>query len=555
MSSCSSAGRPLRGLLLGAALCAAALAHSDEAADRVRMLFSTQFAFTREGLPIVTVRLMERQNEIVLSGDGMRILPLGEGGPEVRASGDFRVTLEGGQPAKLRYLTVVERFPISAKADAQAALEKWRGRGLSPQLSEIGAVFGVAGEVLDRRALLVCVSPKTTAAEAERTGEELRRRFHAETSVHSELAERPHGTVVARGPGANPVEVRADGALWFAPAQAGGKLLARAVEFGVGYPNHGREDRSYWGKLYVTVDRYGQLALVNAVPEDKLLAGLVPAEMYPSAPEEALKAQAVAARAELLAKIGARHLGDPYLLCASQHCQVYSGAGKEHPRTTAAIAATRGQVLFREGIGDLVDTVYSASCGGFTESNENVWDDMPADPALRGRPDVAGADAAAFARFGGAISDANVRDFLAVTPPAFCNRPGAAAKNFRWTVHRSARELLQGVASLGVGGVRGLTVLERGISGRARALRVDGERSSKEVRGELRIRQLLGGLPSSLFVVEPARGGDGFDFHGGGFGHGVGLCQNGAIGMAEAGHNYKDILRHYYRGAKLRNLY
>src|SRR5262249_39680785 len=149
----------------------------------------------------------------------------------------------------------------------------------------------------------------------------------------------------------------------------------------------------------------------------------------------------VAARAELLAKIGSRHLGDPYLLCSAQHCQVYAGAGKETPRTTAAIAATRGQVLFAEGLGELVDTVYSASCGGFTESNENVWDDMSADPALRGRPDVAGAEAAAFARFGGAITEANVRDFLLAAPPAFCKRASSGSKNYRWSVRRTVQEM------------------------------------------------------------------------------------------------------------------
>src|SRR5262249_55487015 len=299
---------------------------------------------------------------------------------------------------------------------------------------------------------------------------------------------------------------------------------------------HGREDRSYWGKLYVAVDRAGTLALVNAVPEDKLLAGLLPAEMYPNAPEEALKSQAVAARAELLAKIGTRHLGDPYLVCASQHCQVYAGAGRENPRTTAAIAAAGGRVLFREGVGDLVDTVYSSSGGGFTESNENVWDDMPADPALRGRPDVAGAEAAAFARFGGAINDANIRDFLTAAPPAFCKR---SAATYRWTVRRSPDELARSLAAAGhdVGEVSELLVGARGISGRARLLEVKGAHGQATIRGELRIRQALGGLQSSLFVVDTQRQGGRmiFTLSGAGYGHGVGLCQTGAMGMAEAG--------------------
>ena len=543
MSSCKRAL-----LLLLVPLCA----HADDLSDRVRMLFSTQFAFTRDGLPVVTVRLMEHQSEITISGEGLRIQPLGEGGPEVRGSGDWRVTVEGGRPARTRHWVIVERIPIAQKAEVPAALARWKNRGFDPHSFEIGTVFGVSGEVLDRRAVLVCVSPHDKQADAEHEAEQLRQKHHVDTSTYPELAERPQGTVIAHGPGG--VEVRADGVLWF--GSASGKLLARKVEFGVGYPNHGFADRSYWGKLYVAVDKTGQLALVNAVPEDKLLAGLVPSEMPANSSEEALKAQAVAARAELLTKIGTRHLGDPYLLCSSQHCQVYSGAGSENARTTAAIAATRGQVLFSEGIGDLVDTVYSASCGGFTESNENVWDDMAADPALRGRPDVAGPNAGTFARFGGAITDANIRDFLSAAPPAFCKTASKNAR-YRWTVRRSADEMDKLTASLGIGSVRAIDVLERGISGRAKTIKVTGERGDKTVRGELKIRQLFGGLSSAMFVVDIEKSGarPSFVFSGGGFGHGVGMCQTGAIGMAEAGFKYVDILRHYYRGSRIRKLY
>ena len=91
------------------------------------------------------------------------------------------------------------------------------------------------------------------------------------------------------------------------------------------------------------------------------------------------------------------------------------------------------------------------------------------------------------------------------------------------------------------------------MSGRARQVRVVGANRSETVSGELRIRQLFGGLRSSLFVVKVEGGAA--TFRGGGFGHGVGLCQTGAIGMAEAGKNYRDILRHYYQGSAIRKLW
>jgi SpoIID/LytB domain protein len=73
------------------------------------------------------------------------------------------------------------------------------------------------------------------------------------------------------------------------------------------------------------------------------------------------------------------------------------------------------------------------------------------------------------------------------------------------------------------------------------------------IRGDWRIRQAFGNLRSSLFVVE-MKGGSA-SFRGAGFGHGVGMCQTGAVGMAETGKSYREILRHYYPGTTLRKLW
>src|SRR5512137_1418228 len=109
------------------------------------------------------------------------------------------------------------------------------------------------------------------------------------------------------------------------------------------------------------------------------------------------------------------------------------------------------------------------------------------------------------------------------------------------------------LAPLGVGAVDGLAVVERGASGRAISLRVDGERGSATVHGELRIRRLLGDLPSAMFVVEPSPAG--WTFRGGGWGHGVGMCQWGAIGRAAAGQDHRRILGAYFAGAEVARIY
>ena len=192
----------------------------------------------------------------------------------------------------------------------------------------------------------------------------------------------------------------------------------------------GSEDRRYWGSVYVTLDHDGSLVAANAVSEDKLLAGIVPAEMYSDAPAAALEAQAIAARTELLQKIGRRSLTDPFLLCSTQQCQVYAGAGHEDPRTTKAIERTHGIVLLRDG-GGMVDIRYSASCGGHTEDNDAIWGGEP-DPSLRGRRDDARAQLTR-------VTD--VADFLDHDGDAWCSKPKGARAKFRWTEKFSVEEL------------------------------------------------------------------------------------------------------------------
>jgi SpoIID/LytB domain protein len=127
-------------------------------------------------------------------------------------------------------------------------------------------------------------------------------------------------------------------------------------------------------------------------------------------------------------------------------------------------------------------------------------------------------------------------------------------------VELSAAELDRLVAASlpKVGRVRALEPLQRGISGRIRRLRVRGESASAEVAGDLAIRRLLGGLRSSLFTVA-TKGSrarpDAFVVRGAGFGHGVGMCQLGAIGMADKRMKYVAILRHYFAGGRLHRLY
>src|SRR5262245_20244151 len=105
-------------------------AHADEmsGSDKLRLLYSHRFSFTREGLPLVTVEIMDGQSKVALSAEGgVRVLPQGDGGPEVIAGPAWTITVEQPRPAKLRHWIIVGHG-----AD-DAALATWKQRGYEPK--------------------------------------------------------------------------------------------------------------------------------------------------------------------------------------------------------------------------------------------------------------------------------------------------------------------------------------------------------------------------------------------------------------------------------------
>ncbi|HEY4178968.1 MAG TPA: SpoIID/LytB domain-containing protein [Kofleriaceae bacterium] len=524
-------------------------ARADEtsATDKLRILYSTRFTFSDEGLPLVTVEIMGAQREAKLRAKGgITVRPDGVGGAAVEADGGdaWTITAENTKPALITEWTVVETLSPDDTSGIAQAVTRWKDRGFDPRSFEIGTVFGVDGEVIDTRETRIAIDPQPQGKGTARAAE-LGKRFGIPTQIHQELVRRPSGTIVAKS---GSTVIKNPSVLWFGPKKATETLTVVDVPTGTGgsQMETGKENRSYWGSVYVTLDHDGALEVVNAVSEEKLLAGIVPAEMYPDSPTAALEAQAIAARTELLQKIGRRSLTDPFLLCSTQQCQVYAGAGHEDPRTTKAIEKTRGLVLLRDG-GGMVDVRYSASCGGHTEDNDAIWGGE-ADPSLRGREDTGKAAVSK-------ITDDNVAAFLADDHDAWCSKAKQGQKSFRWTEKLRADDLSARLAVdyPQIGRVKGLVPKQRGVSGRIGVITVQGDKGSVDITGDLKIRRSLGGLKSTLFTVE--KSGDSFVLTGAGFGHGVGMCQMGAIGMAGAGKTNKEILSHYYRGTHLHRLY
>lgn len=150
--------------------------------------------------------------------------------------------------------------------------------------------------------------------------------------------------------------------------------LLKAGATGVSYGTH-----RYRGKLGVFLNDRGRLNVINEVPLEEYLRGVVPKEMGPLVynEAEALKAQAVAARTYTIFHLG-EHAAEGYDICATPRCHVYGGVAAEHPITDRILEETAGQVVIYGG--NIADTLYTASCGGHTEDVEVVF------PTLRDRP-------------------------------------------------------------------------------------------------------------------------------------------------------------------------
>lgn len=324
--------------------------------------------------------------------------------------------------------------------------------------------------------------------------------------------------------------------------------------------------RTYRGRGEVRINSEGRLAGINELPVERYLYGVVPRELGPVVfPDvEGQKAQAIAARTYALSYIG-RRAADGYDLRATVDDQVYGGYADEHPVSNAAVDATSGVVMTHGG--RMVLARYSSTSGGHTADNEESFAEGPV-PYLRGVPDVAhGPESAEFAPTLESFRSYPDAWNLRLPPPPFdLNRP----RYHRWTFEWTAAELsavISDFAGRPVGAVHALNATHRGPSGRVITLQIVTDSgivtaSRGGIRAALRYINSSGAranLPSALFFVEKAGGDNGaptaFRVYGGGFGHGTGMAQVGAVLMARNGMLHPEILRHYYQGAELRKLY
>jgi SpoIID/LytB domain protein len=520
-------------------------------------LYTKHMRFLR-GEPMISVGIAEGQREATLAADGPTRIMFDEADvpktvyapPETHFS--FRPL--SGKPAVLRYWAIVETHPYKDGDAASAGVEAWKKEHKEAKLFDVGTIVALSGNVLDTRERHVGIGDLATQKEAEKLIAELSQKKGLRPFLHEELVKPPSGVIGVYDEAGTLIH-RARDSVYFGTVERGLIYVRGAAR--------AKAERKYWGHIYVAMDRSGALAIVNSVSAEKLLWGLVPAELFPTAPIEALKAQAVTARGEIFSKLGFRHFGEPYHLCSEQHCQVYAGAGFERVESNRAVDETKGLLAVRPRKGEgeslkLVDSVYSSSCGGFSGANEDVWGNSPSESL---RPKIDGRDEdPALAPFKDGLNEENLRSWLDAYPPTECARSSfARPEKFRWKKTVQSAELERRLQPLGIGRLKDVRVLGREPGGRITGLRLVGTERTTDVLRELPVRKLFGGLNSGMFVLDLARDKRGLitsvTFTGGGWGHGVGMCQVGAIGRAERKQDFKQILSHYYNGAVVERLY
>ncbi len=331
----------------------------------------------------------------------------------------------------------------------------------------------------------------------------------------------------------SPIEVKSKGSFYFLDIKYGkGDFWYKCVD------NAFRGDFQFYVK-----DK--KIFVINKLTLEEYLYGVVPAEILPSSPMEALKAQAVCARTIAYRNLG-RYKKEDFDFYKDIRCQVYRGISVETERVRKAVDATRGEVIFYKDIP--IEAFYHANCGGCLRSDAFGKKKY----LFSGRID-------SYTLLSFSSSGWNKEKWFKSYPDCFCRK--GKINNFRWQRIYDAQDFslvfLKSLKSL-----RKIEVLKYGDCAHINKIFVEFVDRKDTIEGDYRIRNYFDGLKSTAFIIEfkYKRSGnttsiDKIIIWGAGFGHGVGLCQEGAIQMAKEGFSYTQIIEHYYKDVKIKKVY
>jgi stage II sporulation protein D len=344
--------------------------------------------------------------------------------------------------------------------------------------------------------------------------------------------------------------------------------------------------RAYYGLFEFSRRDGNNLNVVNVVDMQDYVKGIIPYEMSPAWPLEALKAQAVSARSYAITHLN-RHRNDGFNLCTEVHCHVYRGTAQASENSDRAVDETLGHYLTHDG--KPCRTFYFSSSGGATEDSENVWTN--AIPYLRGIPDPyedasripqyqwsftltnaqisqylnsightnSGVSAFYVDRFTAmgnvfsiTILDSTGRTLLTRTKESARSFIGAISRHFsfysaafsfsqRFTIS-SGDSMLAAVSG------DGTTRTHNALPG---LFAIDGQGNASPLPPQEQVYLIDGSGLLSPLPTRPNPNAGVYTVAGRGLGHNVGMSQWGARCMADLGYTYDQILRHYFTGTEI----
>ncbi|MBQ4493120.1 MAG: SpoIID/LytB domain-containing protein [Elusimicrobiaceae bacterium] len=311
-----------------------------------------------------------------------------------------------------------------------------------------------------------------------------------------------------------------------------------------------RQDNEYRGEIeFIFNKKLNGIIPVNIVNIEEYVYGVAPSEMPSIFPIEALKTQAVIARTYAIKSLG-KHKRWGYDICDTQNCQVYGGVRAERERTSSATDATCGQILTYND--KPIEAVFSSNCGGYTQSStEAGWFKHNYLKPVSDYYDLNEET----------LQPYHFKELLEHSRPAYSRYfKNVSPATFRWTRVLEEKQLRE-VANRkkDIGPIKAIIPLKRGRSGYVHGVKIVGKKNTLILTKEHEIKKYLatGMLRSTYFIVQPNyEKGEikSFIFYGGGWGHGVGLCQTGSGGRADAGQDYKEILKHYYTDVDIQDI-
>lgn len=374
-------------------------------------------------------------------------------------------------------------------------------------------------------------------------------------------------------------------------------FLIKDVTIGVKFHWERKEKQRFQGSL--KLKKYNnKIVVINILPLEKYLVSVISSEISSKSSIQLLKSHAIVSRSWILAQLEKQNAAKKeskdyetqfeseteiikwydrkehllFDVCADDHCQRYQGVTKIFSNTALnAIEETKGIVLIYDDV--ICDTRYSKSCGGVTESFENVWESkdyayLSSVVDYKYYPE----------NYNLNFSNENIaKKWIKGNPSGYCNTSDQRilsqvlldfdqeTKDFyRWKVEYSQKELsdiIRTKSNIDYGEIIDLVPVERGDSSRLIKLKIIGTKKVLTIGKELEIRRVLSPshLYSSAIIIDkydiqnniPQK----FIISGAGWGHGVGLCQIGAAVMASIGHQFDEILLHYFKEAKLKKIY